>query len=266
MIDPRDSLGAAHRPRADGTAADPGSRSVITEFEATTAGSAEVDQELLAEQLCRAVTEVLDVDGAAISVYLGGEMAVPVGANDAEATVGEALQFTVREGPCFESYTTRKPVLVGDIHDPGSLAWSRWPTYAAQLTRHTAYHGVFAYPLLSGPDAFGSLSLYQRAEGIPDYLNDVTVIAERIADRLMDAEVFTDLEGEPVHRWLDGPASSRRRRVWQAQGMTLQANRITPGQAIDLLRATAFTTDRLLDDVADDIVTGRLTVPVLDAL
>jgi hypothetical protein len=77
--------------------------------------------------------------------------------------------------------------------------------------------------------------------------------------------LVTGPDGDMVPRWLDSPASNRRRQVWQAQGMILQANRITPGQAIDLLRANAFADDRLLDDIAADIVAGRLAVPVLDA-
>jgi hypothetical protein len=45
----------------------------------------------------------------------------------------------------------------------------------------------------------------------------------------------------------------------------VQVNRITPGEAIDLLRAQAFSADRLLDDLAADIVAGRLPVPVLES-
>jgi hypothetical protein len=238
---------------------------VITGFEATAAVVADVDQEVLPDRLCQAVAEVVDVDGAAISVYLGGDVTVPVGASDVEATVGEALEFTVREGPCLESYLSRRPVLIGDIRGPGSPAWSRWPTYAAHLTQHTAYHGVFAYPLLADGAAFGSLGLYRRAGGSPGYLHDVTVIAERVAARLLAAEPFTGPDRTPAYRWLDGPASHRRRRVWVAQGMTVLVNRITPTQAIDLLRAQAFSAGRHVDDIAADIVAGRLGVTVLDA-
>jgi GAF domain-containing protein len=222
--------------------------------------AAGVEQHLLPDRLCRAVADMLDVEGAAISVYLGGDIAVPVGANNVDAAVGEALQFTVREGPCFESYTTRQPVLITDLHDPTATAWTRWPTYAAQLTQHTSYQGVFAYPLLASGVAMGSLSLYRCNRGDP---GDVTGIAARVADRLLAAELFSDPDGEPVPRWLDSPSGLRRRLVWQAQGLTVQANRITPGQAIDLLRAQAYSADRVLDDVADDIMSGRMPVPVL---
>jgi hypothetical protein len=228
-----------------------------------------VDDPGLADRVCRAVVEVLDVDGAAISVYLGGDVAIPVGASDLEATRGEALQFTVREGPCFESYTTREPVLVPDLRDGRSPAWSRWPTYAAQMIEHTPYQGVFAFPLLASTITVGSLGLY-RYPGAPEERaplhgdgGDAASVAARIAVRLLEAERAPGPDGDPQHRWLDGPTGHRRRQVWLAQGFTLQANDLTPGQALDLLRAQAYAADRLLDEVADDIVTGRLPVPDL---
>jgi hypothetical protein len=253
-------------------APDPGGRikrdalvGVVDRFETTVAnGVLGVDQHLVPDWLCRAVVDALSVEGAAISVYLGGDIAVPVGANDLDASMGEALQFTVREGPCFESYRTRRPVLIPDVHNPDSPAWARWPIYAAQLTQHTAYRGVFAYPLLAGGVAMGSLSLYRHTSGYPQPLRDAHLIAARIADRLAD-ELFTGPDGESGLAWLDSPTGLRRRQVWQAQGLTAQANRLTPGEAIDLLRAQAYTADRLLDDVADDIVSGRLPIPVLQS-
>ncbi|HST86300.1 MAG TPA: ANTAR domain-containing protein [Kineosporiaceae bacterium] len=246
----------------------PDTANLVARFEAMMArveAEAEVDDESLPDRLCRAVADVLGVDGTAISVYLGADIAVPVGSNHLAASVGEALQFTVREGPCFEAYGSRLPVLVPDVDSPESSAWARWPTYAAQLTEHTNYHGVFAYPLLADGVAMGSLSLFRRVGGRPDYLNDVEVIATRVADRLLAAEIFTGPDSEPVHRWMEGPNSRRRRLVWLAQGLTLQANRITPAQAMELLRAQAFSADRLLDDLAADIVSGEIAVPVLES-
>ncbi len=81
----------------------------------------------------------------------------------------------------------------------------------------------------------------------------------------MAAEVSPGPDSEPVHRWMEGPASRRRRLVWLAQGLTLQANQITPAQAMALLRAQAFSANRLLDDLAADIVSGELCVPILEA-
>ena len=235
---------------------------IIEQFEKAAANRGAVDRDLMPDRLCQAVVDVLDVDAAAISVYLGGDVAVPVGANDPVASMGEALQFTVREEPCFESYRTRCPVLIADVRDQQSPIWRRWPLYAAALAQNTAFHGVFAYPLVNNGVALGSLSLYRLARGYPQDLGAAAAVATRIAD-LLSADLFTSADRKPVTHWLDSPTGRRRRLVWQAQGLTAQANRLTPGQAIDLLRALAYTEDRSLDDLAEDIISGRLPVPDL---
>jgi ANTAR domain-containing protein/GAF domain-containing protein len=263
MPEPDDASAAVPDPK--GTSRQELRLGIAERFEAAATGrgvGTDDNQDLWPDRLCQAVVDVLDVDGAAISVYLGGDVAVPVGANDLDASMGEALQFTVREGPCFESYRTWHPVLILNLRDPQSPAWTHWPIYAAQLTQHTPYDGVFAYPLMDSDIVLGSLSLYRRTSGLPQHLEDADVIAAGIADRLAE-ELFTKVDGESTPRWLDSPTGLRRRLVWQAQGLTAQANRITPGQAIDLLRAQAYSADRVLDDVAEDIVNGRLPVPDL---
>ncbi len=244
------------------------SASLVVQFEAAATRRllGDVRQSpLLADRLCQAVVEVTGMDGAALSLYLGGDIAVPIGASDLGATMGEALQFTVREGPCFSSYSRREPVLVADMACPESQAWSDWPTYADQLTRHTPYQAVFAFPLLKGAVALGSLSLYRRSAGEPEYVPELADMAACITDWLLDSEMIIDANGEMDYPWMGGPGAARRHRVWLAQGLTLQRNQVTPGQALELLRASAFSADRTLDDVAQDIVAGRLPAPVLES-
>jgi GAF domain-containing protein len=221
--------------------------------------------QLLPDRLSQAVADVTGVQGAAISVYLGADIAIPIGASDLDATSGEALQFTAREGPCFSSYSQGKPVLVPDLERSDSQAWSDWPTYSEQLVRHTPYRAVFAYPMIRSGLVMGSLSLYQHRPGRPDSLDELPGIVSCVTDLLLQAETMVDADGEPEHQWLNGPSAVRRRRVWLAQGLTLQVNRVTPGQALELLRAQAFSVDRLLDDIAEDIVAGRLPVPELES-
>jgi hypothetical protein len=242
--------------------------SMLSRFETAVAGATDgagEDPRVLPDRWCQAVVDVLGVDGAAISVYLGADLAVPIGASDVETTTGEALQFTLREGPCFEAYESRRPILISNLERPGSAAWSRWPAYAAELTRRTPYRGVFAFPLLVSGVAMGSLGVYQRDVGELEHLDEVSAIAEWISGRVLEAEMSAANGGLPGPRWMESPAGLRRRQVWLAQGFVLQSNRVTPGEAIDLLRAQAFTSNRLLDDLADDIVAGRLPVPVLQS-
>jgi hypothetical protein len=239
---------------------------LVTLFEAAAADHPHTDPPTswLADRLCQAVVQVTGVQGSAISVYLGADLAIPIGASDLAATMGEALQFTVREGPCFSSYAQRQPVLAPDLRS-NSTAWSSWPTFADQLLRHTAYQGVFAYPLLKRGLAMGSLSLYRTADGEPERLDEFSEIAACVTEKLLNAEMLISVDGEPEFPWMNGPTAQPRRQVWLAQGLTLQANRITPGQALELLRARAFSEDRLLDDLAEDIVAGRVPAPVLES-
>jgi hypothetical protein len=253
----------------EGEAASDLALEAVSRFESKTADGRLGDEpdadRLLPDRLCQALVEILPVDGAAISVYLGAEVAVPIGASDLSATTGEALQFTLSEGPCFEAYASKQPVLLPDINRPDSPAWSSWPIYTAQLTRLTPYRGLFAYPLVLADQAMGSVSFYRRSAGEPGQLVGAGDIAARITDRLLKAQTFPDPDGLVQHHWLDSPTSARRRQVWLAQGMTVQANSLTPGQALALLRAMAFAGDTLLDDVAADVVAGRIPVPTLDS-
>jgi hypothetical protein len=255
--------------RPDGRTGGEGpSASLVAQFEAAAnRRSLGGDQQssMLADRLSQAVVEVTGMDGAALSVYLGADIAVPIGASDLGATAGEALQFTVREGPCFACYSRRGPVLVPDVLRSDSQAWSEWPTYADQLSRHTSYQAVFAFPLLKGALAMGSLSLYRRSAGEPEHVDELESMAACITDWLLDSEMITDAYGEQDYPWMGGSSAQRRHQVWLAQGLTLQRNRVTPGQALELLRAQAFSADRTLDDVAQDIVAGRMATPVLES-
>jgi hypothetical protein len=226
-------------------------------------GASPEDRRLLPDRLCRAVLEVLPVDGAALSVYLGADVTVPIGASDPDAARGEALQFTLREGPCLASYTSRRPVAIPDIDQPRSRARSLWPLYTCELSRHTPYRAVFAYPLLLRGAAVGSLGVYGRGPGSMAAEGDLSAIAALITGSLLQAETLAGLGGEQEHPWIDAPATRARRQVWLAQGLTMKANRVTAAEALDLLRAQAYTAGRLLDDVAGDIVAGRLPIPVL---
>jgi hypothetical protein len=213
--------------------------------------------------LCPAVVEVLPVDGAAISLYLGADIAVPVGASDSDAARAESLQFSLREGPCFSAYASRRPTAIPDTAPPRSPARSSWPNYTAELGRHTPYRAVFAYPLVLDGSAMGSLSVYRRAPGRSGVLADLTAITALTTTYLVEAGTFGGLDGDPGHRWIDAPATEARKRVWVAQGEIMLVNKLNAAEALDVLRAQAYSAGRLVDAVADDIVAGRLPVPVL---
>jgi hypothetical protein len=136
---PVDDPPTTDRPPVDGGSA-------LTRFDAVAAEMISAGQTpWLPDALCRAAVSVLPVDSMALSVYLGGDVAVPMGVSDTGAGTAEQLQFTLGEGPCYRSYEVKSAVLVPDIDRSDS---SRWPLYATELTGRTPFRAVFAFPLM----------------------------------------------------------------------------------------------------------------------
>jgi hypothetical protein len=89
------------------------------------------DDRVLAERICQAAAEGLEVDGAAISLLTASALRETLYATDATAELLEDLQFSLGEGACVDAATSGGPVLIADLNDPART--SRWPMYAAAV-------------------------------------------------------------------------------------------------------------------------------------
>jgi hypothetical protein len=60
--------------------------------------------------------------------------------------------------------------------------------------------------------------------------------------------------------WLDGPDARRRALVWQAMGLVSITADLDAADAVAVasMRAAAIASGRVVDDVAEDLVAGRL--------
>jgi hypothetical protein len=212
----------------------------------------------LMRQLCQACVELLPVDGASVSVMTGTDNRETLYASDDVIAHVEGLQFTLGEGPCFETFQTRRPVLVPDL---ARMATPTWPLFAAEMSDQPV-GAIFAFPLQSGAISFGAMDLYRRA---PGWLS-----AEQVAIALHAVDIATLAllavqAGAPdgtVDDWTALPL--RRAQVHQATGMVITALGIPGAQALARLRGYAFATGRLVDEVAGDIVARRLSPHDLD--
>jgi hypothetical protein len=106
------------------------------------------DDRVLAERICRACVDGLDIDGAAISLHTASTLRQTLYAGDATSDLLEELQFTLGEGACMDAARTGRPVLVPDMADVTGSA--RWPVYAAAVVEQAGVGAVFALPR-SGP-------------------------------------------------------------------------------------------------------------------
>ena len=215
----------------------------------------DADPELLAQRLSRAVVRVLPVDGAGISVRLPPGRQFPLGASDAVSGLAERLQFTVGAGPCLQASAARQPIFVVEE----DMA-RRWPAFHDLLVARTPYRGIVALPLRRGLAGAGAMDLYfRRAEEVAelDVFAAVT-IGNLVTATLAEAAVWSSWEGTDGPAWLRGPSARDRAAVWEAMGRTGLALGVEPEEALAVLRALAYARGRTVDDVAADVVDGRL--------
>ncbi len=214
----------------------------------------------LARRICQACVDGLDVDGAAISVLTASTARTSLWATDATAELLEELQFTLNEGACMQAATTGNPVLVADLHH--SPVTAQWPVFAAAVAAQTLVGALFALPLQWGAVNVGVLDLYRAEPGplSPVQHRDALAAATAAAALLLGQRtepvdpVDGRTEGDPG--WDLSP--DHRAEIHQATGMVLAQLGISAVDALARLRGYAFVHQRLLLDVAHDVVTLRL--------
>lgn len=202
------------------------------------------------QRVAQACAELLPVDGAAISAMAGTAHRETLYSSDKVIAQIEAVQFSLGEGPCFEAFETGRPVLAADLSATGA----GWPVFAAQIAAEPV-GAIFAFPLAVGAARVGAIDMYRTSPGTLGV--DELATALQVADLATTALLSANTDGELPEQWMfDVP--SMHAAVHQATGMLISAHGVDPGQALALLRGHAFTTGRLVDDVAGDLVNRRL--------
>ncbi len=206
----------------------------------------------LAEQVCQACVTGLHVDGAAISLLTASTARETLCATDATAELLEDLQYTLGEGACMEAALTGRPVLVPDLHH--STEVSRWPIFAAAVVEQSDVGALFAVPMQWGTVNIGVLDFYRKA---PGSLSDAQ-LRDAVGAADMAALMFLGMRTDPGEgEWLDHSVYGRAE-IHQATGMVLAQLGISATDALARMRAYAFVEQRLLNEVAHDVVTRRL--------
>jgi GAF domain len=219
-----------------------------------------VDEHAVAKRICQACVAGLDVDGAVISVLTATVSRETLWATDPTAELLEDLQFTLNEGACMQAATTGTPVLVADLHH--SRIAQRWPIFAAAVAEQTDVRALFAFPLQWATVNVGVLDLYRKTPGglSTAQCRDAISASETAALMLLGVRTdpgHRDADGESGGSWLDHSYSSRAE-IHQATGMVLTQLGVSAQQALARMRGYAFVEQRLLIDVARDVVSRRL--------
>ena len=212
-----------------------------------------------ADRLCHACVELLEVDGAAISLVREDATQGTFGSSNALSRRLDEYQFTFGEGPCLDSVREGHPIQVPDLAVP---AQAPWPAYARAVLEE-GVRAVYALPVSINSRYVGALDLFRTDPGAlaGSDLTGALLAAELAALPLLDlmtAEVnWAAIEaGDP---WSE-LASLERVEVYQAVGMIVTRLDIGPTEALVRLRAHAFAHGMTASAVAWAIVGRELTL------
>jgi hypothetical protein len=213
------------------------------------------DPDLLPVRLARAAAAVLPVDGVGLSIHRGPDLRTPLAASTEVASLAESLQFTAGTGPCLLAAESRYPVFATE-----ELLARRWPIFHDLLVTETPMRSVLA---LSLPDPLKGVAGMDLFSTDPDGATaidpfEARLVAGLVSERLGSAGDWSPWPSieEPV--WVRTPAARRRSRLWMAVGMVMSALHVPFPDALALLRAHAYATDRTADDLAADLVARRI--------
>ncbi|HEX2075404.1 MAG TPA: GAF domain-containing protein [Geodermatophilus sp.] len=211
--------------------------------------------ELLPVRLARASARVLRVDGAGLSLTDGSGRRIPLAASGPYATLAERLQFTVGTGPCTAAEQSREPVfaVLDDLR-------RRWPAFADLLAGRTPYRAVVALPLPQALSGRGALNLYFTDESaVPDLdVFEAMAVGELATSALSEAAVWSTWPADRGPAWLQSPAARQRAEVWNAIAQLGFLFEVDYPEALALLRASAYAAGRSVDDLAADLLAGRV--------
>jgi len=165
----------------------------------------------------------------------------------------ELFQIQAAEGPCLECFSTGEAVQIGEL----AAMRERWPSFVP-IALGAGFRSAHAFPLRLRGSVLGALNLFRAQTG---YLDEVAVAAaQAFADvasiAILQHRAAADAQGlvQQLHLALNSRIA-----IEQAKGVLAEQGRVDMDAAFGRLRAHARRTQRMLSDVAQDVVDGALT-------
>jgi hypothetical protein len=204
-------------------------------------------------RLCAVGPRITGMNGAGIMLMSGDIPRGSLCTSDDVSQLIEDLQYTLGEGPCVDAYQHDTTVSEPDLADPQTRRWFAFTPPALQA----GVRAVFGFPLRVGTVRLGALNLYRDLPGAlsSDQHADALVLADVTARWVLDTQA-----GAPsgvVAEQLEAGADFHLA-VHNAAGIVSVQEGISVTEALIRLRAFAYSHDRLLADVTQDIIARRL--------
>ena len=204
-------------------------------------------------RLTDGVVDVLDVDGAGVSLARDGERLEFVTATDHRAAAVEEVQVAGAVGPCWDAFRGNKQIRIDDLRDD-----SPWTGFNEQALAH-GIHAVAALPMPVAAQRIGALGLYRERPG--PWSDEELDVGQMLAN-MASGYVINNLqlsESRTIAEQLQVALDSRVI-VEQAKGVLAGRRGISPLEAFGLLRDHARANREKVHDVSRRVVDGALSL------
>ncbi len=224
-----------------------GQLEVLTRFSRTVAASA--PDVPLPLRMCQACVAILGVDGGSLTVAFEGVERVTLCSTNRWAADLEDFQEVTGEGPSYTAYEERTimTLLVGRDDE-------RWPLFCDGVIETFRGGFIYAVPIMPGPQTMGVATFHQNRRTallVDDATGQLLINAVGVA-LARDPDLLEDERLAKVNSW------NSRARVNQAVGMVMAQLRLSPDDALALLRAHTYAHGRSLGEISDQIIDRRL--------
>ena len=197
--------------------------------------------------------QVVGVNGAGVMLMSGEIPRGSLCSTDDVSNLIEELQYTLGEGPCVDAYQQDEVVLEPDLADPATPRWLAFTPPAVEA----GVRAVFGFPLRVGTVRLGAFNLYRDPPGplSDDQHADALVMADVAARWVLEVQAGAPPGGLAAELEVGADFHFV---VHNAAGMVSVQLGVSVSEALIRLRAYAFSHDRLLADVAQDVVDRTL--------
>ena len=213
--------------------------------------AASPDGSALSAGLVHGAARSLPVSGVGLALMTERGPAGTVAATDVPALRLEDLQFTLGEGPCVDASRSGRPVLQPDL---AATAPRRWPGFAGGALA-AGVAAVFAFPLRVGAIRVGVLDLYRAAPGALSAQALREALSYADAATLLLLYLQTRAPGDELAPEALAVLDDRAE-VHQATGVVSVQSAVSLQEALLLLRARAYAEQRLIGELALDVLNG----------
>ncbi|WEO93037.1 GAF and ANTAR domain-containing protein [Streptomyces sp. FXJ1.172] len=212
--------------------------------------AAAVGRGTLPRRLCIAFAEGMGAQRAALSLLPSLDHWQLLHATDESALLGEAVQFTLADGPSINAALEMRPVLVSGLQNRRSTAGSHMADEVPDVQQ------VLALPLNERRTPIGVMSLYYTRS------TQVTVLQLGQAQRAAGVALDALLRWRRVHAssdsqrpvWKSDTRAARWHRIHQAAGLVAACEDCSRAEALAWLQAVSARDGLSLLEVADSLL------------